>query len=244
MQHIKNKLIPYYFNKNNNINNKLIGPSLSILKPEITAIFSILNRIFGIFLIILFTLLPTIISILNISNPFTFYLYLIGLFLSFIIIYHLIYGKLKLLLYFNDIYVLINSNIKKINNIYIIYFFISFSLIFFNILVYTFIAQFILDLSIEFIDNFVYYIIYSLILILLKYKLYSFLIWFNNYDFKYYVIMTFSAIKLNIKLLLEEDYRKEILPLIIELKELKGDIKNIYYIFVDEWKHFRNYWNS
>jgi hypothetical protein len=46
--------------------------------------------------------------------------------------------------------------------------------------------------------------------------------------------MTFSAIKLNIKLLLEEDYRKEILPLIIELKELKGDIKNIYYIFVDE----------
>ena len=55
MQHIKKYIFAFAFTllgiqKNTTL--KLLGPSLSIIKPEITAIFSIINRIIGIILIL------------------------------------------------------------------------------------------------------------------------------------------------------------------------------------------------
>ena len=100
---------------------KNISPSLSILKPEITAIFSIFNRILGILLLLILIFLPTIVDLILLSNIFIISV-MLKLFILFILIFHLIFGRLKLILYFNNIYTFINSNITKIKNIHILFF--------------------------------------------------------------------------------------------------------------------------
>jgi hypothetical protein len=143
MQRIKNNLI-WIKNIINNILNlsilhnkvlkniKIIGPSLSILKPEITAIYSILNRIIGIFLllIIFIIFLPIKIQYLEI---FSFFYYNILIGCMFFFFFHIIYNRLKLTLYYNKIYLFINKNIIIINNYIYIYLILILILIFCNL---------------------------------------------------------------------------------------------------------------
>lgn len=143
MQHIKNNLILIkiklinIFNliliKNKIIENiKIIGPSLSILKPETTAIYSILNRIIGIFLLIIIFIifLPIVLTYFNF---FSFFYYNILIICMFFFLFHIIYSRLKLTLYYNKIYLFINNNISIINNLLYIYLIFILVLIFFNI---------------------------------------------------------------------------------------------------------------
>src|SRR3989338_8814360 len=113
MQHIKNHLISEQL-KNKTDDKKIysklqiIGPSLSILKPETTAIFTI---IIGIILIGILTCFPFILSILlNYTQFLSFFYYNISLILIFFILFHILYGRLKLTLYYNKVYIFKNKN--------------------------------------------------------------------------------------------------------------------------------------
>jgi hypothetical protein len=112
---------------------KVLSPSLFIFKSEFLAVFSIFNRIFGIFLLIIFLFMPFFFNFFFFIKTYTFLIYLLLFFIFFFFFYHLIFGKLKILLYLHNIFILINSNINKINNIYIIYFIMNIMLIFFSI---------------------------------------------------------------------------------------------------------------
>lgn len=239
MHHIKNILLKFNnFSKKKIIKtDKLLGPSLSILKPELTAIFSILNRILGIILIFILTLLPFILIFFQNINPYSIYSICFIILLLFIVIYHLLYGRLKLLLYVNKVYLLINSNIKQINNIYIIYSIFAIILIFLNLFIISYLFQINLDLNLTFSEYSFYFNcgVFFLILFYLKYKLNNFIIWCLTYNIKDYIITNYQATKNNVEILLEEDYRKEILPIIMEIKALQDDLRRIKSMIITEW---------
>lgn len=221
--------------------NKIIGPSLSIIKPELTAIFSIINRIFGVILIIILTLLPFFLLFFQNSNPYSICIIFFIILILCIIIYHLIYGRLKLLLYVNDLFLFINSNIKLINNIYIIFSIFSVILIFFNLCLIHYFFLIKLDFNLSEYSFYFHYGILYLILFYLKFKLNKIIIWALTYNIKNYIITNYYANKNNLEILLEEDYKKEILPIIMEIREWKKDYRHIKYKITTEWQRTIRY---
>lgn len=93
----------------------LKAPSIDILKPEVSSLFSIFNRISGILLLFL------LYFFLKISIYFDFNVYI-----SFVCIYcifflfffHLVYGRLKLTLFYDKLYFLVGNNFLIINIIF------------------------------------------------------------------------------------------------------------------------------
>lgn len=179
MQHIKNHLISEQL-KNKTDDKKIysklqiIGPSLSILKPETTAIFSIFNRIIGIILIGILTCFPFILSILlNYTQFLSFFYYNISLILIFFILFHILYGRLKLTLYYNKVYIFINRNITTINNLLYIYTIIIIILIVCNL--FLFLIIFLIQQNLNFMIfnyNFDFlFLILFIFIVYIKYKI-------------------------------------------------------------------------
>lgn len=240
MHHIKNILNSNIFFKKNIRTNKLLGPSLSIIKPELTAIFSILNRIFGVILIIILTLFPFFLLFFKNSHPYAMSTLFFIIILLCIIIYHLIYGRLKLLLYINDIFLFINSNIKLINNIYIIFSIFGIMLIFLDLYIINYFFLIKLDFS---LSDYSFYFncgIFFFILFYLKFKLNKIIYSSLTYDIKNYILINYYDYKTHFDAMLEEDY-KEILPLILEIKEWRNDFRHITCKITDEWRRIIRY---
>jgi len=94
---------------------KLKAPSIDILKPEVSSLFSIFNRISGILLLFI------IYFFLKISVYFDFHLYISFIFIYcvfFLFFFHMVYGRLKLTLFYDKLYFLVGNNFLIINIIF------------------------------------------------------------------------------------------------------------------------------
>jgi len=238
MHHIKKYIFAFAstlrLGQKKNTEFKLLGPSLSIIKPEITAIFSIINRIIGIILILFLICFSFIFS--KNWQIFSFYFFTFSLFILFIFLYHILYGRLKLTLYFNKLYLFINRNIKTINNLLYFYIILIIILIISNINIYIYLYAVKYDINLYFFNysfDLLYYIILFIILYF-KYKLLLLLFTINS-KIAIYLLQINTRIEI-IKYELEIFWN----DLVIEFYELYGDrwlnILSESYLFLKENK--------
>lgn len=109
---------------------KYIAPSLLIVKPEVNATFSILNRLSGIILIIL----NIYILLLNIFNDLCFNLEIIDIYInyinfvliSFILYFHIHFSLLKIILKYYAYIQVLSTSVIKISKIYFLLFILTF----------------------------------------------------------------------------------------------------------------------
>lgn len=142
----------YIINTSKKIKKFLVSPSLFILKPEISSIISIFNRIFSVALYIYFYICIFFYAWQNFTFIFDYLFIIIFIFLFF---YHIIYSRLKLNLFINNLNFLIGNNFKLI--LFIYYFFLLLLTIFTLFLSYIILDfSFFKDNTLTSIFNFIY----------------------------------------------------------------------------------------